>query len=177
MSTQATLFTEAELEEASALEFPPETVFLVSCVSQKLPHAAPARYFYTSDWFKKARSFVEAGGWDWRILSAEYGLVHPDDKLKPYDRRVHDMDAKERFEWSDWIARTLHLLERPGVDPSYAVLAGKVYRKWLVPKLTCLGGVTCRVPMQGLGIGEQKAWLKDRAARLRKSNQQTAKTQ
>ena len=165
--SQAALFPEpAPTAEPECPAFPPETVFLVSCVSQKLPHAAPARFFYCSDWFQKARALMEAGGWRWHILSAEYGLVDPSDRLHPYDRRLHDMGAREHFEWADWVARSLHLREKAGKNPSYAILAGRVYRKWLVPKLTCVGGVTCRVPMQGLGIGEQKRWLKEQAEHI-----------
>ena len=170
--SQTTLFAEPapKADEPERPSFPPETVFLVSCVSQKLPHAAPARFFYCSDWFQKARALMEAGGWRWHILSAEYGLVDPNDQLQPYDRRLHDMGVKERFEWSDWIVNTLHLQYLGEDHVDYAVLAGKVYRKWLVPKLTYLGGATARVPMQGLGIGEQKRWLKEQAEHTRQQN-------
>lgn len=35
---------------------------LVSCVSKKLPDPTPAKDLYVSDWFQKARAFVEAQG-------------------------------------------------------------------------------------------------------------------
>jgi hypothetical protein len=56
-------------------------VYLVSCVSEKRTNAAPAKDLYHSDWFVKARAFVEAKGGRWFNLSAEYGLVSPDHRF------------------------------------------------------------------------------------------------
>lgn len=53
----------------------PGTVFLVSCVKRKRTSAAPARDLYISDWFVKARRYVERRRARWFILSAEYGLA------------------------------------------------------------------------------------------------------
>jgi hypothetical protein len=39
-----------------------QTVFLVSCVHEKLAQPAPARELYRSAWFLKARRYVEARG-------------------------------------------------------------------------------------------------------------------
>ena len=61
-------------------------IYLVSCVSQKLSHPAPAQNLYTSAWFQKARSFVLKSGSPWYILSAEHGLVHPEQVLAPYEK-------------------------------------------------------------------------------------------
>jgi hypothetical protein len=59
------------------------TLYLVSCVSKKRCTPAPAREFYTSDWFLKARDYVERDGSPWFILSAKYGLVSPSQILRP----------------------------------------------------------------------------------------------
>ena len=40
-------------------------------------------------------------------------------------------------------------------------LAGETYREYLAPIIRDLG-CTTDVPMEGLGIGQQKAWLKRR---------------
>src|SRR5690606_13413659 len=55
----------------------PRTIALVSCVSSKEPHAAPARDLYTSALFRKARAYAERNADAWYILSAKYGLVDP----------------------------------------------------------------------------------------------------
>ncbi len=54
------------------------SLYLVSCVSMKRASPSPARDLYVSQWFLKARAHVEAAGWPWLILSAEHGVVHPD---------------------------------------------------------------------------------------------------
>lgn len=60
----------------------PKTLFLVSWVSEKHDRPMPARELYCSDWFQKARGFVEKSGADWFILSAKYGLVPPDQVIE-----------------------------------------------------------------------------------------------
>lgn len=58
-------------------------MFLVSCVGDKHSKPLPARELYRSDWFLKARAYVEAQGEEWFILSAKYGLVSPDQVIAP----------------------------------------------------------------------------------------------
>ena len=62
---------------------PAADLCLVSCVKSKLPRPAPAKELYTSDLFRKERAVVEAEGWPWFILSAQYGLVHPGTEIEP----------------------------------------------------------------------------------------------
>ncbi len=69
-----------------------EGITLVACSAAKAKEPKRARSLYTSDWFRKARSYAEAReavcGDPWFILSAEHGLVHPDTELAPYDVRL-----------------------------------------------------------------------------------------
>ena len=58
-------------------------LFLISCVKTKGAMPASAMDLYTSNWFRKARACVETTGCPWRILSAQYGLVHPEQKIGP----------------------------------------------------------------------------------------------
>jgi hypothetical protein len=62
-------------------------VYLVSCVSKKRKHECSASDLYISDWFCKARRYVEASGRPWFILSAEYGLVPPTGSSRPMSER------------------------------------------------------------------------------------------
>ena len=64
------------------------TLYLVSCVKTKCSTRASAKDLYVSPWFRKARAFVEKTGDPWRILSAEYGLLHPDEEVRPYERTL-----------------------------------------------------------------------------------------
>lgn len=129
---------------------------LVSCVAKKLPDLAPAKDLYQSDWFRKARRFVEARGWPWFILSAKYGLVVPKQVIAPYEKTLNNMPVAERRDWAEGCLDTLepHLT---GVK-SVVFLAGKRYREFLAPALLARG-IEVRVPMARLRQGEQLAWL------------------
>ena len=131
---------------------------LVSCVAGKLSRSAPAKDLYGSDWFRKARGFVEARGWPWFILSAKYGLVAPAQVIAPYEKTLNNMPVAERRDWAEGCFDTLepHLT---GVK-SVVFLAGKKYREFLAPALLARG-IEVRVPMARLRQGEQLAWLEE----------------
>jgi len=133
------------------------TIFLVSCVSKKLPQTAAARDLYQSNWFRLARSYVESRGRPWYILSAEYGLLRPEAVVRPYEKTLNRMSVRERRAWAEAVLSDLRGLVGPG--DKVVILAGKKYREFLVPRLEGLG---CAVeePLARLRIGEQKAWLK-----------------
>ena len=139
--------------ESGAL--PSADLCLVSCVGKKLPRSAPAKDLYTSAWFRKARALVEAQDWRWFILSAKYRLVLPERVIEPYDKKL-EPGADERRGWAKGCLDALgpHLT---GVE-SVVFLAGQTYREFLVPVLSGCG-IKVHVPMEGLRIGEQSAWL------------------
>ena len=77
-----------------------DTVYLVSCVGMKRAEPAPARELYISPWFKGVRELVERSGLPWFILSAEHGLVSPNEILAPYERTLNTMGKEERRAWA-----------------------------------------------------------------------------
>ena len=140
----------------AALRLPTADLCLVSCVAAKLPRTAPAKDLYTSTLFKKARGLVEAQRWPWFILSAEHGLVHPQEEVAPYEKTLNKMGVVERRDWASQVLAALepHLA---GVQ-SVVFLAGKNYRQFLEPEFSGRG-IDVHVPMQGMRIGEQLRWL------------------
>lgn len=133
-----------------------KTVVLVSCVGKKLSHPAPAARLYHSAWFGKARAYAEFTGDEWYILSAKHGLLHPEQVIEPYDATLNAMPADERKRWADMVLRQVveHI---PGCS-RVVVLAGRRYRERLVG-LMRESGYAVEVPMEGMGIGQQEAWL------------------
>ena len=131
-------------------------LYLVSCVSQKLPVLAPAKDLYISSLFRKARSYVERKCQPWFILSAKHGLVHPDQPIAPYDLTLNTMGVRDRRWWAKEVLSQLepHLDDAGGL----VFLAGQRYRQFLEPALQ-QRGVSVSVPMEGLKIGEQLSWL------------------
>ena len=137
-----------------------EAVYLVSCGAKKAAQRERAADLYQSDWFRKARAYVERIGCRWFILSAEHGLIAPGVQIDSYDTALAMMSARERRQWG---ARVAAQLDRTlGVDYAGEIvfLAGRLYRAPLLD----YAGQRARIPMAGLGIGQQKAWLAARIA-------------
>lgn len=128
---------------------------LVSCVGKKHDRASPAGDLYQSEWFKKARSYAEMVGHRWYILSAEHGLLDPSQVIEPYEMTLNTMDLPTRQEWAQrvmcQIADNIH-------TGKVIILAGKKYREFLSGSMQD-HGYSVEVPMEGLGIGQQLAWL------------------
>jgi hypothetical protein len=137
-------------------------IHLVACCATKLDRPARAADLYRSDWFTKARDYVTATGTRWFILSAAHGLVRPAQRLAPYDATLAALTPAQRQMWAEQVTRQL----RAAIDPRHSgdivFLAGAEYRDHLLP----IAGGRARVPMAGMVIGEQKAWLIRQTAAL-----------
>ena len=134
-------------------------LYLVSCVKSKLLQPAPAKDLYISNWFCQARACVERTGGAWYILSAKYGLLHPNEVIPPYELTLKSMGITERRTWAQGVIKDLqpHLADRKTV----VMFAGAHYREFLEPSLKNLG-IKVDVPMRGLRQGEQLRWLGER---------------
>ena len=133
------------------------TIVCISCAREKLTHRAKAEDLYSSDLFRKslayARQMRPAAIF---ILSAKYGVVHPDEEIDPYDVTLKGMSRAQLEGWSDIVFG--HLNRESDVDNDHFVfLAGDKYRRYLVPRLRSV-----EVPMEGLKIGEQLQFLNRR---------------
>ena len=149
------------IRRAEELDIVPrrKTVILVSCVSEKHDRPMPAGELYCSPWFQKARAFAERQATEWFILSAKYGLVTPDQVIEPYNETLNEKPVAERKDWSKKVVQ--ELLIRCTPESSVVFLAGEKYREFLLPALR-EAGCSVKVPMEGLGIGEQLHWLSER---------------
>jgi hypothetical protein len=133
-----------------------ERVALVSCVKTKSNLILPAKQLYISDWFKKARALVERNGTEWFILSAEHGLLDPDEKIGPYERTLKTMGVAEKRAWAARVAAQMGT--KLAVADEVIVLAGMDYRAYLMPYLRSRFASVV-VPMEGLTSGRQLNWL------------------
>ena len=132
-------------------------IVLVTCVKSKGTRPAAAKDLYTSALFRKERAYAESAGVPWFILSAEHGLVAPDEWLAPYERNLADTTASYRSAWGAWAAARLDLLAGPLSDKVIEIHAGSKYLDALRPHLERLGA---RVfdPLHGLSMGQRLAW-------------------
>ena len=131
-------------------------IHLISCVGQKQSKAAKAQDLYVSEWFRKARTYVEGRAAPWFILSAEHGLVDPQQIIAPYDKTLNHMGVREREAWSRKVVAQMET-QMPNCD-EIVVLAGARYREFLMDYLA-RRAKRVTVPMENMRIGEQLSWL------------------
>lgn len=94
------------------------------------------------------------------MLSAQHGLLHPDAVIESYEKTLNKMPIAKRREWATTVIRQL---EETAPDVKRVVfLAGRRYREFIADILINRG-IDIDVPMLGLGIGKQLAWLKRHA--------------
>jgi len=127
----------------------------VSCVGKKCDRAMPAKDLYVSEWFLKARDYVERHADVWFILSARFGLVKPEQIIEPYEQTLNSMSIGERRAWAHQVRAQMEA-QLP-VQGRCVVLAGSRYREFLMEYLS--SRFTTEIPMERLAIGKQLQWL------------------
>lgn len=130
---------------------------LVGCVKKKLPVAAPAKELYVSALFRKERAYAERAEVPWFILSAQHGLVAPEDVLEPYDLRLSSTSREYRREWSrqvvDQLGDAVGALEGRIIE----IHAGAAYADVIRAPLATAGADVVE-PLSGLKLGPRLAW-------------------
>jgi hypothetical protein len=143
------------------------TALLLGCVKTKPKHAAKARDLYGSPlWFGR-RSYAEASGRPWLILSAKYRLVEPDRVLRRYNLALSDLPAAARRLWGKRVVSELEARFGSLKGATFEVHAGAAYRDAITAPLA-QRGAQLTVPFTGLTLGEQVRWYAQRAKSARR---------
>lgn len=87
-----------------------------------------ARELYASEWFVRARQYVERHGGRWFILSAKFGLVAPEQHIEPYEQTLNEMAIPERRAWARRVRSQMDVSLPAG--GRCVVLAGRRYREF-----------------------------------------------
>jgi hypothetical protein len=133
-------------------------IALVSCVKSKRAERSAAKELYTSQLFRGLRAYAETNADAWYVLSAEYGLLHPEAMVEPYDGTLNRMLKPERVAWAERVETQLRTTLQPGAE--VILLAGARYREGLEPFLVA-NGFAVTIPFKGLGLGKQLQKLKE----------------
>lgn len=134
----------------------PELV-LISCSRRKREHACAAGDLYISDRFAKARIYAEVTGRQWYVISAKWGLLHPDDIIAPYDMELAEQSSSYRAAWGNWVTAHLEQAEGPLLGRTVQIHASQVYSEPMLEPLDRLGAVVHQ-PLRGLVQGKQLTW-------------------
>lgn len=139
-------------------------IFLLSCTKSKIYEISPARRLYSkSSLFSKSLKLVRELNndnlEDVRILSAKYGLVHPDEVVEPYENTLTKKSSQERREWSTQVADKIR--EEFGTDNDIAnstlfvFLTGKIYAEDIQSELDD----SIMLFPKNMGIGHRLGYL------------------
>jgi hypothetical protein len=132
-------------------------LLLVTCVKAKAASPRPARDLYVSPLFRKQRAYAEGLGVPWFILSAEHGLVGPDEWLAPYERYLPDTPPAYQEAWGRWVVARLALLAGELTGRVVEIHASSDYVRTIEAPLREQGAVILE-PLKGLRPGERLAW-------------------
>jgi hypothetical protein len=110
-------------------------VALVSCGKSKRAHRSKAKDLYTGTLFRLSMAYARQLNVDEvYILSAKHGLLDPERKIRPYDKTLKGMTAREVRAWAAGVATELR--KRTDLERDHFILlASNDYRKYLVPYL------------------------------------------
>ena len=132
-------------------------IVLISCVSKKLLHKSKVQDLYISPLFKKNLQYAKSLKPDKIfILSAKHGLLELDEEIEPYEKTLNKMSSKETRQWADLVLQQLKNVVDLKND-NFIFLAGNNYRKFILPYIK-----NYKIPLEGLRIGLQLQWLKNK---------------
>lgn len=132
-------------------------VLLVTCVKRKRSTPAAAKDLYISDLFLKERLYAERLGVPWFIVSAERGLVAPEEWVSPYERYLPDTPTWYQTAWAAWVAARLELLSGRLHGKTVEIHASRDYLDAIRPHLERRGARVID-PLHGLTQGQRLAW-------------------
>lgn len=127
-------------------------IVLLSCGKKKRNRRTKAGDMYISPLFTKSLNYAKQKLRPDKvfILSAKHGLLGLGDEIEPYDKKLND---RERRQWASKVLKQLQSHANLDSD-HFTFLAGDKYREFLIPHIKHYS-----VPMKGLKIGKQQAWL------------------
>jgi len=132
-------------------------IVLVSCGSKKLHRKSKVQDLYISSLFKKNLQYARSLKPDKIfILSAKHGLLKLNEEIEPYEKTLNEMSSKEIKEWADLVLQQLKNVADLEND-NFVFLAGNNYRKFILPYIN-----NYKIPLEGLSIGLQLQWLKNK---------------
>src|SRR5581483_7751462 len=82
-------------------------ILLVGCVKEKQDGRHPARSLYISDLFAKRRAYAERSGQPWFVISARYGLLHPNTPINAYNEKMDKKSLSAQRTWGIGVAEAL----------------------------------------------------------------------
>tara|TARA_R110000824_G_scaffold288142_1_gene476139 strand:- start:38 stop:475 length:438 start_codon:yes stop_codon:yes gene_type:complete len=130
-------------------------IAFISCVKKKKIGEYKAIELYISDYFKKSLKYCSMNYNKIFILSAKYGLLNLDSKIKDYELTLNSLSKEEKIIWANKVA--IQIKKSVNKEDILHFYVGNNYRQHLIPLLDN----DYNIPLIGLGIGKQLKFFKD----------------
>ncbi len=111
LATPATGHRVPKLRDATTAPAP--DIILLGSLGERVNVPAPAKEVFREVAFQLGRLDAEISGSQWFVLSAEHGLVAPNEWMSPDLRTLDDMDVDYRAAWASWVVTRLQSLVGP----------------------------------------------------------------
>ena len=82
-------------------------IILIGSIGDRVNVPAPAKEVFREVDFQLSRLDAELSDSEWFVLSAEHGLVEPNEWISPDSRTLADMDPEYRSVWASWVVARL----------------------------------------------------------------------
>ena len=132
-------------------------IVLLSCGKKKQNRECPASEMYTSSLFRKSLQLARRLTDDRHIyiLSAKYGLIPLNQRIRPYELCLNGFSSREREEWGNRVYQTCLSV---GITDSDRIvcLAGGKYSEALRRFFPDM-----ETPMEGMGLGHRMHWMNE----------------
>lgn len=126
------------------------TVVFIACSKTKKGYRCPAKELYQGQLFKKAFAFSSRHFSHIYILSAKYGILHPDQVIEPYEKTLLSMKPSEVKAWYQMVEKQMENLKLNAFK--HVFFASRLYCKEFEGEK----------PLYGLKYGECLKWFKKR---------------
>lgn len=111
------------------------------------------------------RTYAESTGLLWFILSAEHGLVRPDEWVEPYEKYLPETSSKYQTAWGQKVVRQLESAVGPVTGVTFDLDAGANYVDSVGASLETAGASVVD-QLHGLSLGRRLAWYNERTGGL-----------
>ena len=127
----------------------------IACIKTKAEQCCAAKEMYKGALFISTYKYAESlNGKIW-ILSAKYGLLHPNDVIAPYNKTLVGASKMECKKWAYKVYRQM-VDKQIDFKEEAVFLCGTNYRKYLITKFK-----KASAPLAHMGIGRQLKFYKE----------------
>lgn len=142
-------------------------VAVIPCTNQKSNISGPAREVWIGNNFQLTLAHAEMWYDEVFVMSYKYGLIHPEDKIDPYDINIYYASAGDRLKWWITLRQQIHVLgsrekdDTPPLPDLVAIYTGNYEQERIMREFVRAGMRNVIIPWKGARVGERMQLVYD----------------